>query len=252
MPLVDRTRPSVVDGRRISSDRALTTEVWLPDTPGRRPLVVFAAGFRVGPAPYRALLEGWARHGYVVAAPQFPLTDAAVAGANLDEADIVDEPADVRFVTGALLGSALSAHIDPGRVAVAGHSDGAEVALDAAGLPAPPGEPAYRAVVAMAPQPLRVDGPAHNPPILVIQGTADAINPFAHGRTTWLRAASPKYFEILRGGGHLAPLEAGSRYLGTITATSNSFFDAYLAGEASPASVAGPGNQGPLSSVTAG
>ena len=73
--------------------------MWLPAAPGRRPLIVFAHGFDVGPGIYAALLDAWAAHGYVVAAPEFPLTDPAVAGASLDENDINNQPADLRFVT---------------------------------------------------------------------------------------------------------------------------------------------------------
>jgi alpha-beta hydrolase superfamily lysophospholipase len=227
--MVDPTRATVADGHQISPYRTLTTEVWMPEVTGRRPLVVFAAGFRVGPAPYTTLLEGWARHGYIVAAPEFPLTDASVAGPNLDEGDLSNEPGDVRFVTDTLV-SQMPSRIDPDRVAVAGHSDGAEVALALGAEAGPPGEPVYRAVIAMSPQPL--PGPGRNPPLLVVQGTADTINPFARGYSTWMQAEAPKYLDVLHGAGHLTPLEAGSPWLGGLSRVTDAFLDAYVAGDA--------------------
>jgi pimeloyl-ACP methyl ester carboxylesterase len=239
LPLVDRSRPTVSHGRPVSPSRPLTTIVWVPEAPARFPLVVFAHGFQVGPTPYGAMLQAWAAHGYVVAAPQFPLTDAAVAGANLDEADIENQPADVRFVTDALVSptSPVASHVDPGRVAVAGHSDGAETALAASEAAPPAGEPAYRAVIAMSVQP-EAAGVIPNPPILVTQGDVDTINPLSYGTGVWQTAASPKYFLLLRGAGHLPPVEAGSAWLPGVEAVTEAFLDAYVAGDR-PASAIG-------------
>ena len=239
VPLVDPSRPTISHGRTVSSSRALTTTVWFPDRPGRFPLVVFAHGFDVSPAPYTSLLETWAAHGYVVAAPAFPLTDPAVAGADLDEGDINNQPADVRFVTDQLVAppDPLSARIDRTRVSVAGHSDGAETALAASTATVPPGEPAYRAVVVMSGQP--VPGAAgHNPPALIVQGDADTINPPDYGYSTWDQAASPKLLLVLRGAGHLPPFEAGSPWLSGVEAVTDAFFDVYVAQDGAPTSLA--------------
>ena len=48
--------------------------------PGPFPLVIFGHGFAVTPGPYASLLEAWARAGYVVAAPIFPLGNANAPG----------------------------------------------------------------------------------------------------------------------------------------------------------------------------
>lgn len=242
VPLVDNSRPTVSHGNQISPSRALTTLVWYPQAPGRHPLVVFAHGFQVGPPPYVTLLEAWAAHGYVVAAPEFPLTDSAIAGANLDEGDIDNQPADIRFVTDRLVdpSSPVSARIDPSRVAVAGHSDGSESALAASVNPVASGEPAYRALIAMSVQ--QMPGVAHtdNPPMLVTQGDQDTINPPSYGYQVYTEGSSPKYLLVLKGGGHLPPLEAGSAWLPGIESVSEAFLDCYVAGDA-PASAIGAG-----------
>jgi fermentation-respiration switch protein FrsA (DUF1100 family) len=232
----------------------LSTLVWVPQVPGRWPLVVFAHGFDVGPQTYSALLEAWAAHGYVVAAPEFPLTDPAVSGASLDENDINNQPADLRFVTDALVApnSLLASRIDSRRVAVTGHSDGGESALAASVSPAPLGQPRYRALIAMSVQPLSVPGATTNPPVLVTQGDADTINPPAWGVQTWQDAAAPKYLLILRGGGHLPPLQAGSAWLAGIEAVTEAFLDAYAAGDRPPASVAAAAGGFPALSLQSG
>ncbi|MDQ2754790.1 MAG: hypothetical protein M3R71_04490 [Actinomycetota bacterium] len=255
LPLVDTSRPTVSHGHQVSAARALTTLVWAPGAPGRWPLVVFAHGFQVGPEPYTSLLESWAAAGFVVAAPEFPLTDPAVAGANLDESDIDNQPADVRFVIDQLVApaSSVASRIDPGAVAVAGHSDGAETALAASLDPAPSGEPVVRAVIAMSVSPLPGVTRTANPPLLVTQGDADDINPPSEGYQTWQMAASPKYLAVLHGGGHLPPLEAGSAWLPEITRISLDFLRAYLGGGTAPAAIVSEGNANPtLVTVTSG
>jgi fermentation-respiration switch protein FrsA (DUF1100 family) len=216
--------------------------VWYPEVPGPRPLIVFAHGFQVGPAPYTALLQAWAAHGYVVAAPEFPLTDQAVAGANLDENDISNQPADLRFVTDSLVaaGSPVAGRINPGEVAVAGHSDGSESALAASIAPAPAGEPVYRALLAMSVQQLIGVSHTDNPPMLVTQGDKDTINPPSWGYQVFTQGSSPKFLLVLKGGGHLPPLEAGSAWLPGIEAVTEAFFDCYVAHDA-PGSAIGAG-----------
>lgn len=237
-PLVDRSRPTVSHGQEISPYRALTTLVWVPDAPGRLPLVVFAHGFQVGPAPYEALLEAWAARGWVVAAPEFPLTDAAVAGPNLDENDINQQPADLRFVADWLVSAAdpLAPRIDPTEVAVAGHSDGGESALAAALAPVPAGGPRFVAVIAMSVQPVTT-GAADFGPILVTQGDADTINPLSYGMAAYRLADPPKYLLLLHGGGHLPPLEAGSPWLPGIEAVTEAFLAVYVTRSAAPSAI---------------
>ena len=102
-----------------SAGRLLVTEVRYPTTspaaghvetsgatPARRygpfPLVVFAPGYGTTPDEYSKLLDSWVRAGMVVAAIWFPDTNSlAIArqGGVDTEADIINQPADVGYVT---------------------------------------------------------------------------------------------------------------------------------------------------------
>ncbi len=236
--LVDPSRPTIGHGVRIAATRALTTVVWSPVTGrGRRwPLVVFAPGYRVGPGTYAQLCQFWAARGYVVAAPSFPLADPAVAGTAVDEGDLDNEPADVRFVLASLLdpagpAPAITAKIDPDKIGVAGHSDGAEVALAVAVAVAQPGKTVIKAAIAMAGQPV-VPHQGPNPPLLVIQGDRDTINPPARSLAVYDEATPPRFLLTLLGGSHLGPFSGTSQWQAIVDAVTVDFLNQYLAGTA--------------------
>ncbi len=241
LALVDRNRPTVSGDRTISNSRSLTTRVWYPSEGGPWPLVVFAHGFEVGPDPYVPLLKTWAAAGYVVAAPEFPLTDAEVAGSDLDEADIDNQPADMAFVFARLLDptGALSGYVDPSRLGVAGHSDGAQTALaTAANRPVP-----LSALIVMAGAPVG-SGPGGNPPILVAHGDEDSIDPFEKGREVYDEATSPRFLLTLLGGEHLPPFTQGSQYQDVVDKTTIDFLDTFLGHPTSGAALLGDGRPG--------
>ncbi len=109
--------------------RPLETIVRYPATGSAYPLIVFGHGFALTPAVYARLLRAWTEAGYVVAAPVFPLANAAAPGGP-NESDLVNQPRDMSFVITRLLAECSAAgKIDPSRIAVAGQSDGAETAL---------------------------------------------------------------------------------------------------------------------------
>src|SRR5665213_254976 len=115
--------------------RVLVTYVRYPhNSRAPLPLIVFGHGFATTPGIYARLLDAWARAGYVVAAPLFPVENANAPGGP-DESDLINQPADISFVITRLLADSASAHgplhglIEPTQIAVAGQSDGAETAL---------------------------------------------------------------------------------------------------------------------------
>jgi dienelactone hydrolase len=96
-----------------------------PPAEGSFPLLVFAHGWNGLGGDLVGLAEPWAREGYVVALPTFPLSRKDIAWSD----DLVNQPGDVSFVIDELTGldrdDPLAGHIDGEHVAVGGHSLGA-------------------------------------------------------------------------------------------------------------------------------
>ena len=104
---------------------------------GPFPLLVFAHGFIGQGSSFVALAEQWAREGYVVALPTFPLSRMGVGVAD----DYVNQPGDISFVIDRLTAPDESAEVpaeladglvDGDRIAVGGHSLGAATVFRAA------------------------------------------------------------------------------------------------------------------------
>jgi dienelactone hydrolase len=250
---------TLVDGSRqihtpsgAASPRTLTTYVRYPATGaasrtdvsgaspatagGPYPLIVFGHGFAVTPRLYAALLQAWARAGYVVAAPVFPLENAAAPGGP-DESDLVNQPRDMRFVTSALLAASarssgpLAHLIDPREVAVAGQSDGGETAL-AVAYDRYFRDPRVRAAAILSGAVIPgVGGFAFgsgSPPLLATQGTADTVNPPSATQAFFSAASRPKYLLELLGASHLPPYSYQQPQLGIVERVTTAFFDLYL------------------------
>jgi predicted dienelactone hydrolase len=218
--------------------RTIVTYVRFP-TVGRPPypLIVFGHGFAVTPGLYAPLLDAWARAGFLVAAPLFPVENAHAPGGP-DERDLVNQPGDVSFVITQLLAastrpsSALYRTVDAHRIAVAGQSDGGETALAVAY------ERSYldsriRACVVLSGawlpgEPLLFA--RGSPPLLAVQGTADRINPPALTQQFFGRADRPKFLLWLVGAGHLPPYSGDTSQLAVVDRVTIAFLDAYLRG----------------------
>lgn len=228
LPLVDPGRPVVSDGQVLADRRSLPTWVWTPAGPGPFPLIVFAPGFDVGPLDFERFCAALASSGYVVAAPSFPLEDPA-SGYGLDRGDLGNEATDVSFVITALIDQAASDGVDPTRVAVVGHSDGADVALMTA-YESGTVDPRVRSVVAIAPDPITEEVAASPAPLLLVQGTADAIVPYTASQTVFGQVLAPVYYLSLLGAGHLAPIQGGTPWTPVLDATVADFLDATVAG----------------------
>src|ERR1035437_3378406 len=101
---------------------------------GPYPLVVFSEGYGFDPGTYAPLLDAWAMAGYVVVDPVYPFT-APTSPGGLVRSDIVNHPADLRFVITSMLGDSaaaggtLAGMIDSSEVGIIGHSDGGDVSL---------------------------------------------------------------------------------------------------------------------------
>jgi dienelactone hydrolase len=220
-----KASPGGVDVPNASPDRS----------DGPYPLVVFGHGFNISTAPYAALLRSWVKAGYVVAAPIFPLEQPNAPGGP-NETDLVNQPADMSLVITQLTGggqepSSLKGLVDKAHIAVAGHSDGGDTALAVAD------DPRYRdgrvdAVMVFSGaydpyvSPFRF--PPNGPPLLAVQGTADAVNPSALTRQFYLAARPPKYLLTLFGAPHLPPYSYEQPQLSIVERTTVAFLRLYL------------------------
>ncbi|HWF34814.1 MAG TPA: hypothetical protein VG295_05570 [Solirubrobacteraceae bacterium] len=206
-----------------------------PATSGPFPLIVFGHGYNVTPAIYSSLLQAWARAGYVVAAPVFPLTNKnAPGGAN--ESDIVNQPRDMSFVitrmvaASALTHGILSRLIDPHAIAVAGQSDGGETAL-ATAYDSYYLDRRVDAAVILSGAELPGAGfyfPKRSPPLLATQGTADVINLPGNTYAFFHAAPAPKFLLRLLKAPHLGPYTDEQPQLAVVERESVAFLDRYL------------------------
>jgi len=248
---IDTTRTiTLPDGT--SEPRSLVTEVRYPalgavgaadvsDAPAARadgpfPLVIFGHGFAVTPALYARLLHAWAQAGYVVAAPVFPRENADAPGGP-EESDLVNQPADMRFVISSMLADSnassgpLAGLIDPAHIAVTGQSDGGDTAL-AVAYDSRYSDPRVGAAIILSGAEIPALGsftfPAGSPPLLATQGTADTINPPSETNAFFEAAQRPKYLLSLLGAEHLPPYSDEQPQLTIVERVTIAFLDGYL------------------------
>lgn len=220
--LTDPSRPLKARGDRpASTERSFDVVVRYPiagaagagesvdATPlGPAPLVVFAQGFATSTATYATLLHEIAASGFVVAAPEFPMTSAAIAGIP-EEIDLIDEPRDLSFVIGSMTAEdrspLLASMVRSGPVALIGHSDGAQAALLCAYAPRY-GDGRVGAVIALSGRLDAYGGTwfsTPSAPLLAIHGMADEINPLSRSRELVDADPFPAMVVAVTGASHL-------------------------------------------------
>lgn len=228
---VDTSRPTPANGDAPElPTRALPTTLAVPEGLGPYPLIVFSHGFGSSGLAYRDLLVVIASAGYVVAAPDFPVTSEGVAGGPQRGVDGPEaQPADVRFVIDRLLEAnadptdLLSGRINPRRIGAAGHSMGAGITMGVAFNTCCRDERIGAAVLLAVDPPTLYRGDYFvppSPPILIVHGDEDQDLPYGHARLAYAKAEPPKFFVTVLGGDH------GSA--ATLPAPLVDFFDAYL------------------------
>jgi predicted dienelactone hydrolase len=211
----------------------LPTYVRYP-TRGRAPfpLIVFAHGFALRPSVYARLLDTWARAGYMVAAPVFPVERPSAPGGP-DQSDLLNEPADISFVISRLASPAgpLRGLVDPKRIVLAGHSDGAVAALAAAYDRRFRDSRIDAAMILSGAAPRGfTSAPAGSPPLLAVQGTLDPINAPSVTADYYRLMRRPKFLLWLLGASHLPPYTTDDRWAAVVERATTAFVDHYLRG----------------------
>jgi alpha-beta hydrolase superfamily lysophospholipase len=227
IPLIDTSRKLVNGGVVLASQRNLPTYVWTPTAPGAYPLVVFVHGYNIGPLQYQRFCSTLASSGYVVAAPSFPLEDPS-RGNGLSRADLPNEAIDVAFVITSLEANASANKIQLSRIAVIGHSDGADVAL-LVGYERGTVDSRVLAIVSDAPDPITSTTVPSSVPLLLIQGTADSIVPYSSSQTVYNQLSVPTYYVSLLGADHLPPIAGGTAWTPVLDASIAEFLDVNIA-----------------------
>jgi predicted dienelactone hydrolase len=224
--LVDTSRPTEANGDvPASNERKLTVEVWYPadasaaqpeardvalnrgDTP--YPLIIFAHGLGGNRRQSVSYTQHLASHGYIVAAPDFPLSNLGAAGGPRLAA-VLEQPKDVSFVIDSMLqfngqsGHVLEGAIDSKKIGMTGHSLGALTTM--LSIYGPSRDPRIRAALPFAtPGCFLPDGFAGDAsvPLLVLGGTDDLITPPVSNRRAYEIANSPRYLVQLAGADHV-------------------------------------------------
>ncbi|MEY2958579.1 MAG: hypothetical protein RLZZ01_1147 [Actinomycetota bacterium] len=222
--------------------RTLVTTIVHPtsDAGAPFPLVVFAHGFGGNEDLLIPLATSWARAGFFVAIPRFPLTTTSAPG-GVNGSDIVEQPADVGFVIDSVIAESEDANsplhdlVDPDSLALAGHSNGAittlgtiansccrdrriDAAIVFAGTTSPFGGGTYD---------LR-----DIPPVLFVHGTDDALIDFDMGARAFNDAASPKGMLRIENGSHVSILVPTAPEFVAVERTTTDFLDATLRADA--------------------
>lgn len=237
LTLVDRSRTTDdPGGTRSAPSRTLKTEVYVPSGPGPFPLVLMAHGNNGDPNKLSELLTAWARAGYVVAAPAFPLTNDLSGGPSI-LGDYVHQPGDLSFLIDQLTAanrratSRLHGKVDVHHVGLAGHSLGGATALGSA-FASCCRDRRLDALVVMdgrlAPFP-RSHDVFRRLPILVIHLTGDPVVPYSYAQQVYVAVKPPKYLMALTQGVHFEPYEnTPNVHDAAVIAATTAFWDAYL------------------------
>jgi fermentation-respiration switch protein FrsA (DUF1100 family) len=208
-----------------------------PDAPAARgsyPLVVFAHGYDVSAATYATLEQEIAADGFVVAAPDFPLSSSAVDGPA--ERDPVEQAVDVSFViqtltTASTVPATLAGVIAPTKAGVIGQSDGGVTAAGVAYDDAYADPDVGAAVVLTGAEAFFPGGwfGVQSPPLLAVHGDADEVNPYGASEQLFDDASGPKWLVTAVGGDHLGP-STSAPWVQPVGALVGDFFSAELGG----------------------
>lgn len=203
-----RTLPSE-DGE---AAREFKVTIWLPETyTDRSPLIIWAHGLMSERADSAQTARLLARRGYIVAAPNFPLTHRGAS--DPDILDVANQPADVSFVLDQMLAAnddeddSLYGRIDTDKIGGAGVSLGA-ITMLLTGWHEPFKDDRFDTIITLTPPACfapRPVFPGDGPVTVVTLGDSDAVVDFDSTRPPLIDEA-PDSVLMLRyiGGTHTA------------------------------------------------
>lgn len=211
---------------------------------GPWPLIFFSHGVTGRGSDYALTLQTFASAGYVVVAPNYPLSNRDAPGG----ATILDEPNQAKGDVPFLLKETLAANkasgflhglIDPKEIGLAGHSLGAVTSITAAydsccGLPEVKAVAEWAGVLVPLTRPFKLAESATHLPLLIIHGTKDGTVPYASAARVYAAVGTPKLEVTLPGQNHIPAyvIGEGSAPGKVVVGATLAFFDAELKGDA--------------------
>ncbi|MGH9032205.1 MAG: alpha/beta hydrolase family protein [Acidimicrobiia bacterium] len=259
---VDDSRPTMATGTFAGApNRTLLTTIFYPargtyvedeivdgasPAKGDRPypLVLFSHGLTANATVYEGVIGEWVSAGYVVAAPDYPLSNTDAPGGNAFNsglADLKNQPADASFVIDRVLALAkergsLRGMVARKRIGASGHSGGGITTLGLA-YAACCTDDRVDATIPMSAVMGLVDDRANyfvgvDTPLLLMHGDVDGIVPYTNGTDAYAQASAPKYLLTFPGAGHVQPFVGVEGPQGdALVEGSIAFWDAYLKGD---------------------
>ena len=244
-------RGAVTDPDRMEHIAGREIPLWLPpDTGGPHPLVLFSHGAGGCSTQSAFLMRALAQHGMLVAAPDHQgrgadcpdgppdpkdlALDYLMNAANWNDAFYQDRRDDLNEVRAALQTDAdYAGLIDPGRVALVGHSLGGYSVLALAGAWRTWKTDGIAAVVALAPfaQPFGQNATPFgiDVPVLFQAGTEDDLTPELVVRAAFTRTTAA-CIVVYQGADHLAWTGLRPKYQDAVAAATIAFLDEVFAG----------------------
>ena len=238
----DRVTPATVEQPEQPS-RTLVTTIIYPDAPGPFPLIVFSHGLTGLPARHTELSSTWASAGYIVAMPAFPLTNATVANANGNVADVANQPGDVSFVIDQLVAadddvsSPLYGKVLTDRIGIAGHSLGGATTYAVAQNDCCRDDRVDAVIIMSGLRLVYPDGDRLDamPPTMLLHGVADPVLKVSIADEIYPQLRSPRWYVRLLVAGHSEAYEdTQSPSDDAVTASTTDFWQAYLPPAAGP------------------
>lgn len=221
--------------------RAIPTDVYVPGGDGPFPLIVHNHGLDGSSAKFSQLLGDWATAGYIVVAPNFPLTNDDTPAETRSIGDFVNQPADVSFVLDRVLDRAdgdgpLAGKVATDRMGVSGLSLGGGSTYPLVFHPCCRDE-RFRSAILMSAMELPFTPGEYDwtrPfPVMVFSGTADLAVNYAQQQAIVAKLPGPTWAVTLEGGLHAQPFEnPPSPHDEVVTTTSTDFWAATLRDDA--------------------